>query len=144
MEASPLTGRTCMQRKVEGLVLSKMPYQDRHIIMKLLMRSGQVVHVLLYGGRGEASTRGEVISSLDICVVGWRVGDLPLMACWQEKNLKPLGSIRRFDTIIMPILSVAFFSKLSQNWPPRPPSRTGKMKEIVRAQVMKWLVFSAF
>lgn len=41
-----------MQTKIEGLVLSKIPYDERHIIAHLLLRSGRKVSVVFYGGRG--------------------------------------------------------------------------------------------
>jgi DNA repair protein RecO len=41
-----------MQTKIEGLLISKIPYQDRHVIGHLLLRSGRKVSVLFYGGRG--------------------------------------------------------------------------------------------
>lgn len=41
-----------MERKIEGLLLSKVPLQDRHIIGKLLLRNGKYVSVLFYGGQG--------------------------------------------------------------------------------------------
>lgn len=41
-----------MQTKIEGLVLSKVPYDERHIIAHLLLRSGRKVSVVFYGGRG--------------------------------------------------------------------------------------------
>lgn len=41
-----------MQTKIEGLVLSKVPYDERHIIAHLLLRSGRKISVVFYGGRG--------------------------------------------------------------------------------------------
>lgn len=41
-----------MQTKIEGLVLSKVPYDERHIISTLLLRNGRQVSVVFYGGRG--------------------------------------------------------------------------------------------
>lgn len=41
-----------MERKIEGLLLSKTPLQDRHLIGKLLLRNGKYVSVLFYGGQG--------------------------------------------------------------------------------------------
>ncbi|NOT79594.1 MAG: hypothetical protein HOP07_11430 [Bacteriovoracaceae bacterium] len=41
-----------MQTKIEGLVLSKIPYDERHIIAHLLLRSGRKISVIFYGGRG--------------------------------------------------------------------------------------------
>jgi DNA repair protein RecO len=41
-----------MQTKIEGLVLSKTPYDERHIIAHILLRSGRKISVVFYGGRG--------------------------------------------------------------------------------------------
>lgn len=41
-----------MQTKIEGIVLSKVPYDERHVIAHLLLRSGRKVSVVFYGGRG--------------------------------------------------------------------------------------------
>ena len=41
-----------MQTKIEGLILSKVPYDERHVIANLLLRSGRKVSVVFYGGRG--------------------------------------------------------------------------------------------
>lgn len=42
----------CMNTKVEGLVLSKIPFQERHLIVTLLLRSGKKITILCYGGQG--------------------------------------------------------------------------------------------
>jgi len=44
-----------MLTKIEGIVLSKVPYDERHIIAHLLLRSGRKVSVVFYGGRGGGS-----------------------------------------------------------------------------------------
>ena len=41
-----------MERKIEGLILKKSPYGERHIISDLLLRSGKRVTVTFYGGQG--------------------------------------------------------------------------------------------
>lgn len=41
-----------MQTKIEGLVLSKVPYDERHLIAHLLLRNGKKISVVFYGGRG--------------------------------------------------------------------------------------------
>jgi len=41
-----------MQQKVEGLVISKRPYQERHLLCHLLLRSGKKISVIFLGGRG--------------------------------------------------------------------------------------------
>jgi DNA repair protein RecO len=44
-----------MHSKIEGIVISKTPYDERHIIANLLLRSGRKVSVIFYGGRGGGS-----------------------------------------------------------------------------------------
>ena len=41
-----------MQRSVEGLILAKFPYGERHLICHLLLRSGNKISILFLGGRG--------------------------------------------------------------------------------------------
>lgn len=41
-----------MKRKIEGLLISKFPYKDRHLIGRLLLREGKIVPVIFYGGQG--------------------------------------------------------------------------------------------
>ncbi len=41
-----------MQNKIDGIIISKVPYDDRHLICHLLLRSGKKVSVVFYGGRG--------------------------------------------------------------------------------------------
>ncbi|MCO4792466.1 MAG: hypothetical protein KC493_02045 [Bacteriovoracaceae bacterium] len=41
-----------MQTKIEGILLSKTPFQDRHLMGHLLLRSGKEVPVCFYGGQG--------------------------------------------------------------------------------------------
>lgn len=46
-----------MQTKIEGLILTKTPYRERDLICKLLLRSGNKVTVIFYGGRGGGSKK---------------------------------------------------------------------------------------
>lgn len=41
-----------MVHKIEGILLNKIPHQDRHLIGDLLLRSGKKLSVLFYGGQG--------------------------------------------------------------------------------------------
>ena len=41
-----------MITKIEGILIRKIPYQDRHIIGTLLLRNGRKISVLFYGGQG--------------------------------------------------------------------------------------------
>ena len=41
-----------MQTKIEGLLLSKTEFQERHLICSILLRTGKTISVLFYGGQG--------------------------------------------------------------------------------------------
>jgi recombinational DNA repair protein (RecF pathway) len=41
-----------MKTSIEGILIRKMPYQERHLIGELLLRSGRRVSALFYGGQG--------------------------------------------------------------------------------------------
>ena len=41
-----------MHTKVEGIILSKTPYQDRHLICRVLLRNGEKISGIFYGGQG--------------------------------------------------------------------------------------------
>lgn len=41
-----------MKTSIEGILIRKMPYQERHLIGELLLRSGRRVSILFYGGQG--------------------------------------------------------------------------------------------
>jgi recombinational DNA repair protein (RecF pathway) len=41
-----------VKTKVEGILIRKVPYQERHVIGTLLLRSGRSLSVLFYGGQG--------------------------------------------------------------------------------------------
>lgn len=41
-----------MKTKIEGIILSKNVQGERNLVIKLLLRSGKVVSVMFYGGRG--------------------------------------------------------------------------------------------
>lgn len=44
-----------MSLKIEGIVLAKTPFEDRHLVTSILLRNGKKVSVLFYGGRGGGS-----------------------------------------------------------------------------------------
>ncbi|WP_164848325.1 DNA repair protein RecO [Halobacteriovorax sp. HLS] len=46
-----------MQTKVEGIVLSKTPFQDRHLVCRLLLRNGEKISAIFYGGQGGGSKK---------------------------------------------------------------------------------------
>jgi DNA repair protein RecO len=41
-----------MKTKIEGIVLNKTDFQERHLICSLLLRTGKKISVLFYGGQG--------------------------------------------------------------------------------------------
>ncbi|ATH09007.1 hypothetical protein BIY24_13940 [Halobacteriovorax marinus] len=41
-----------MMTKVEGIILSKTPYKDRHLVCRVLLRSGEKISAIFYGGQG--------------------------------------------------------------------------------------------
>ena len=40
------------QNRLEGILVQKTPYQDRHVVGKILLRNGQLLTSLFYGGQG--------------------------------------------------------------------------------------------
>lgn len=46
-----------MKTKIEGILLSKTPYQERHVVGKLLLRSGKRISVVFFGGQGGGSKK---------------------------------------------------------------------------------------
>ncbi|MBL7663594.1 MAG: DNA repair protein RecO [Bacteriovoracaceae bacterium] len=53
-----------MQTKIEGIVLQKSFYRDRDVIAKILLRSGKLLSVLFYGGRGGGKSQKSSIIEL--------------------------------------------------------------------------------
>ena len=53
-----------MQTKIEGIIISKIPYDERHVIAHLLLRSGRKVSVVFYGGRGGGAKQKSSIIEL--------------------------------------------------------------------------------
>ncbi len=41
-----------MNTKIEGILLSKLAHGERNLLVKLLLRSGKIISVMFYGGRG--------------------------------------------------------------------------------------------
>lgn len=44
--------KSLMQTKIEGILLSKAPFQERHLMGHILLRSGKEIPVCFYGGQG--------------------------------------------------------------------------------------------
>lgn len=53
-----------MRTKVEGLLISKIPFQDKHFIGKLLLRSGKKVSAVFYGAKGGGKKRTSSLADL--------------------------------------------------------------------------------
>jgi DNA repair protein RecO len=53
-----------MLAKIEGIIISKTPYDERHIIANLLLRSGRKVGIIFYGGRGGGTKQKSSIIEL--------------------------------------------------------------------------------
>ena len=71
----------------EGLILDKTPFQDRHLICRLLMRSGQKISVMFYGGRGGGKKKLPSVLDLGVMVrlhpvVGRTTGSLYKSRQW--------------------------------------------------------------
>jgi recombinational DNA repair protein (RecF pathway) len=86
-----------MENKIEGLLLRKIEYKDRHIIGQILLRSGQKVSVVFYGARGAKVRRNcsllELGQMLKIELSGSRrATDLfrakEWTSLWMHKNIR--------------------------------------------------------
>jgi recombinational DNA repair protein (RecF pathway) len=53
-----------MRVKVEGLLISKIPFGDKHFIAKLLLRNGKKISVVFYGARGAGKKRTSSLADL--------------------------------------------------------------------------------
>lgn len=53
-----------MNTKIEGLLIHKTPYQERHIIGKILLRNGKKVSVVFYGGQGGGTKKKSSVLQL--------------------------------------------------------------------------------
>ena len=53
-----------MRTKVEGLLISKIPFGDKHFIGKLLLRSGKKVSAVFYGAKGAGKKRTSSLADL--------------------------------------------------------------------------------
>lgn len=50
--------------KIEGIILSKIPFDDRHLICHVLLRNGKKISVMFYGGRGGGTKQKSSILEL--------------------------------------------------------------------------------
>ena len=46
-----------MEQKIEGLILDKLPWRERDILARLLLRNGRKVSIIFYGGQGGGSKK---------------------------------------------------------------------------------------
>lgn len=80
---------TDMQQKIEGLITSKVPYQDRHLICSLLQRNGRKISVMFYGGQSggkKAKTTGlELGHMMEVTLSYSRGADLYRANSWTVK-----------------------------------------------------------
>ncbi len=53
-----------MQTKIDGILLSKIPYEERHLIGHLMLRNGKKISVMFYGGRGGGAKQKSSILEL--------------------------------------------------------------------------------
>lgn len=53
-----------MRTKVEGLLISKIPFGDKHFIGKLLLRSGKKISAVFYGAKGGGKKRSSSLADL--------------------------------------------------------------------------------
>lgn len=53
-----------MITKVEGIILSKTPFKDRHLVCRLLLRNGERISAIFYGGQGGGTKKKS--SSLEL------------------------------------------------------------------------------
>ncbi|MBG07532.1 MAG: hypothetical protein CME68_02145 [Halobacteriovoraceae bacterium] len=52
-----------MISKLEGILVSKTPFKDKHFIGRLILRNGKKASVLFYGGRGSLKKKASYIDS---------------------------------------------------------------------------------
>lgn len=53
-----------LETKIEGILLSKLPFKERHLICHLLLRSGKKIGVIFYGGMGGGKKQKSTILEL--------------------------------------------------------------------------------
>ena len=75
---------------LKGILLSKTPFQERHIIGKLLLTSGERANVVFYGGKGGGKKQKpstlEIGTCLDVKIKfgGKRSSDLLNAISWKS------------------------------------------------------------
>ena len=52
-----------MISKLEGILVSKTPFKEKHFIGRLILRNGKKASVLFYGGRGSLKKKTSYIDS---------------------------------------------------------------------------------
>ena len=75
---------------LKGILLSKTPFQDRHIIGKILLSSGELANVIFYGGKGGGKKQKPSTLELGNCleikikIGGKRASDLLTASSWKS------------------------------------------------------------
>jgi len=86
-----------MNEKIDALLLSKIPYKERHLLGKVLLRNGRKASIIFYGGRGggkyQKGTILEIGNMLSLEVkLGQRHSDLyncsEWRSIWLHKNIR--------------------------------------------------------
>ena len=79
-----------VRRKIEGLILSKIPFQERHMVCSLLGRNGRKISVLFYGGQGGGPKKKS--SNLDLGTMVW-------VELSPSRSTERLHRAREWDTL---------------------------------------------
>ena len=61
--------------KIEGILISKIPYQEKHFIGKLILRNGKKATILFYGGRGSLKSKSSYLDlghMIDVALVPYK------------------------------------------------------------------------
>jgi len=75
---------------LKGILLSKTPFQERHIIGRVLLTSGELANVIFYGGRGGGKKQKPSTLELGTCLEiktklgGKRSSDLLTASSWKS------------------------------------------------------------
>ena len=75
---------------LKGILLSKTPFQDRHVIGKILLSSGELANIIFYGGKGGGKKQKPSTLELGNCLEvkiktsGRRTSDLLTATSWKS------------------------------------------------------------
>ena len=74
--------------KIEGILISKIPYQEKHLIGKLILRNGKKATIIFYGGRGSLKSKASYLElghMVDVVLVPYKKD--PMMVKSKEWSL---------------------------------------------------------